>query len=148
MITQGADVEIHALRKQGWSVSAIARHVGHDRKTVSAYLNGERVVGVRRKAAPVVDPFERFETYVRQRFVDDPHVWATVLFDEVVALGFDRSYQRFTHYMRERDLRPHCEACVGVKGRAHVDIEHPPGVECQWDWLELPETPWGDAAYV
>jgi transposase len=49
MITQGADVEIHALRKQGWSVSAIARHVGHDRKTVSAYLNGEREVGVRRK---------------------------------------------------------------------------------------------------
>ena len=148
MITQGADVEIHALRKQGWSVSAIARHVGHDRKTVSAYLNGERVVGVRRKAAPVVDPFERFETYVRQRFVDDPHVWATVLFDEVVALGFDRSYQRFTHYLRARGLRPHCEACAGVKGRAHVDIEHPPGVEVQWDWLELPVTPWGEAAYV
>ena len=148
MITQGADVEIHALQKLGWSVSAIARHVGHDRKTVSAYLNGERVVGVRRKAAPVVDPFDRFETYVRQRFVDDPHVWATVLFDEVVALGFDRSYQRFTHYLRERDLRPHCEACAGVKGHAHVDIEHPPGVECQWDWLELPETPWGESACV
>lgn len=148
MITQGADVEMHALRKQGWSISAIARHVGHDRKTVSAYLNGERVVGVRRKAAPVVDPFDLFETYVRQRFADDPHVWATVLFDEVVALGFDRSYQRFTHYLRERDLRPHCEACAGVKGRAHVDIEHPPGAECQWDWLELPETPWGEAAFV
>jgi transposase len=148
MITQGADVEIHALRKQGWSVSAIARHVGHDRKTVSAYLNGKREAGMRRKPAVVVDPFDRFETYVRQRFGDDPHVWATVLFDEVVALGFDRSYQRFTHYLRERDLRPHCEACTGVKGRAHVDIEHPPGAEGQWDWLELPETPWGESAYV
>ena len=148
MITQGADVELHALRKQGWSVSAIARHVGHDRKTVSVYLNGEREVGVRRKPATVVDPFDRFEPYVRQRFGDDPHVWATVLFDEVAALGFDRSYQRFTFYVRDRKLRPHCEACTAVKGRAHVDIEHLPGAECQWDWLELPETPWAEATYV
>lgn len=103
---------------------------------------------MRRKPATVVDPFDRFDPYVRQRFGDDPHVWATVLFDEVVALGFDRSYPRFTYFLRDRKLRPHCEACTAVKGRAHVDIEHPPGAECQWDWLELPETPWGDAAYV
>lgn len=147
MITQGADVEIHALKKQGWSISAIARHVGHDRKTVRDYLNGERVQGVRRRVG-VVDPFDRFEIYVRQRFADDPHVWLTVLFDEMVALGFDRSYQRFTHYVRTRGLRPHCEACAGVKGRAHADIEHPPGLEVQWDWLELPDTPWGAPAYV
>jgi hypothetical protein len=25
------------------------------------------------------------------RFVDDPHVWASALFDEVVPLGYDRS---------------------------------------------------------
>ena len=147
MITQGADVELHALKKQGWSLSAIARHVGHDRKTVRAYLRGDREVGVRRRAK-VEDPFERFECYVRQRFADDPHVWLTVLFAEIVALGFDRRYQTFTRYVRERGLRPHCEACAGVKGRAHVDIEHPPGVEVQWDWLELPETPWGEPAYV
>ena len=51
MITQGADVEIHALQKQGWSLSAIARHVGRDRKTVRAYLRGEREAGVRRRTA-------------------------------------------------------------------------------------------------
>ena len=28
MLTQEEDVEIHALRKQGWSISAIARHIG------------------------------------------------------------------------------------------------------------------------
>ena len=51
MITQGEDVEIHALKKQGWSISAIARHTGRDRKTVRAYLNGDRRVGVRARAA-------------------------------------------------------------------------------------------------
>ncbi len=147
MITQGVDVEIHALAGRGWSVAAMARHVGRDRKTVRAYLPGDRQVGVRRRVVGE-DPLERFEPYVRQRLADDPHVWATVLFDEIRVLGFARSYQRFTHYLRERGLRPHCEACAGVKGRAHVEIEHPPGEEIQWDWLELPETPWGERAFV
>jgi transposase len=59
MITQGEDVEIHALKNQGWSISAIARHVGRDRKTVRAYLNADREVGVR--ASEGVDPFDRIE---------------------------------------------------------------------------------------
>ena len=42
MLTQGEDVEAHALTKRGWSISAIARHLGRDRKTVRAYLSGER----------------------------------------------------------------------------------------------------------
>lgn len=146
MLTSEEDMEITALRKQGWSISAIARHVGRDRKTVRAYLAGEREPGVRARAG--VDPFDRFEPYVRQRFADDPHVWATVLFDEVIALGFDRSYPTFTRGLRERGLRPHCEACASSKGRAHADIDHPPGEEIQWDWLELSDTPWGAKLYV
>ena len=87
MLTPEEDVEITSLRKRGWSISAIARHVGHDRKTVRGYLCGEREPGVRERAEP--DPFDAFEPYVRQRFIDDQHVWATTLFDEVVALGYD-----------------------------------------------------------
>ena len=88
MIT-GRAVEVHALKERGWSISAIARHLDRDRKTVRAYLNGERVPGVRAAVAP--DPLGPFAGYVTQRFTDDPHVWVTVLFDEVVELGFDRS---------------------------------------------------------
>ena len=146
MLTPEDDVEIEALRKRGWSISAIARHVGHDRKTVRAYLSGEREPGVRAKSDP--DEFDRFELYVRQRLTDDQHVWATTLFDEVAALGYDRSYQTFTRQLRERELRPHCEPCSASNGRAHVDIEHPPGEEIQWDWLELDDTPWGEKAYL
>jgi transposase len=134
------------LKKRGWSISAIARHTGRDRKTVRAYLNGQREPGVRAKTGP--DPFERFVPYVAQRFADDPHLWATTLFDEVTSLGFGQSYPSFTRQVRDRGLRPHCEACAGSNGRAHVDIEHPPGEEIQWDWLELDDTPWGDKVYV
>lgn len=146
MLTSEEDVEITSLRKRGWSISAIARHVGHDRKTVRGYLSGEREPGVRERVEP--DPFDAFEPYVRQRFVDDQHVWATTLFDEVVRLGYPRSYQTFTRALRDRQLRPHCEPCSASNGRAHVDIEHPPGEELQWDWLELDDTPWGAKAYV
>jgi len=148
MITQGEDVEIHALKKQGWSISSIARHVGVDRKTVRACLNGDRQAGVRE--SEVVDPFDVIEPYVRQRLKDDRHVRLTVLFAEVQALpvGYDRAYQTFTRHILERGLRPHCEPCSASKGRAHVDIDHPTGEEIQWDWLELHVTPWGDKTYV
>lgn len=146
MLTPEEDVEITSLKSRGWSISAIARHVGHDRKTVRAYLLGEREPGVRERAEP--DAFDRFEPYVRQRLRDDQHVWSTVLFDEVVALGYDRSYPTFTRQLRGRGLRPHCEPCSASNGRAHVDVDHPPGEEIQWDWLELDDTPWGAKAYV
>jgi transposase len=46
MLAREEDVEAHALKAQGWSVSAIARHLGRDRKTVRAYLSGQRQPGV------------------------------------------------------------------------------------------------------
>lgn len=146
MLTQGEDVEAHALRERGWSISAIARHLGRDRKTVRAYLNGERQVGVRKSSTP--DPLASVETYIRLRFIDDPHVWASSLYDEVVRLGYAQSYPSFVRQIRVRGLRPHCEACRGVKGRDSIEIDHPAGEEIQWDWFERRNAPWGGTAYV
>jgi len=150
MLTREDDVDAHALHRQGWTISAIARHLGHDRKTVRAYLKGDRVAGQRRPAGP--DPFEPFVTYCRERLAEDPHLWAQTLFDEVVALGYDRSYPTFTRQLRTRGLRPHCEPCSPARGRAAAVIAHPPGEETQWDWVELPDPPahwgWGSKAFL
>ena len=146
MLTHGEDVEAHALRKRGWSYSAIARHLGRDRRTVKAYLEGERAPGERRRAEP--SPLERFVPYLKARFAEDPHVWASALYDEVVELGYPCSYPSFVRQVRQAGLRPHCEACSGVKGRETVEIEHPPGEEIQWDWFERRKSPWGGTAYV
>jgi transposase len=136
-------VEAQALRAKGWSISAIAAHLGHDRKTVRAYLSGERRPGARRSNRS--DAFEPVEQYCRLRLGDDPHLWLTTLFDEVVELGYVGSYQAFTAAVRRRELRPRCAACAAAKVRDRAIIEHPPGVETQWDWLELPDPPagWG-----
>ena len=150
MLTREEDIDAHALRRQGWTISAIAKHLGRDRKTIRAYLNDERVAGERKPAGP--DPFDPFVDYVRARLTEDPHLWAVTLFDEVVELGYDRSYQTFTRQIRGRELRPHCEPCAGTKGRASAVIKHPPGEETQWDWLELPDPPaawgWGSTAHL
>jgi transposase len=143
MLTQEDDVDAHALRKRGWTISAIARHLGHDRKTIRAYLNDERTAGVRAPAGD--DRFAVFVEYCRARLVEDPHLWAVTLFDEIVALGFDQSYPTFTRQLRLRELRPHCERCSTAKGRPVAIIDHPAGEETQWDWVDLPDPPtaWG-----
>ncbi|WP_239029245.1 hypothetical protein [Pseudonocardia acidicola] len=143
MLTREDDVDAHALHRRGWTISAIARHLGHDRKTIRAYLNGERVAGQRKRTTP--DGFDPFAVYCRERLAEDPHLWATTLFDELVDLGYQRSYPTFTRQLRARGLRPPCEACRPAKGRPSAPIEHPPGVETQFDWLELPNPPahWG-----
>jgi transposase len=146
MLSTGEDVEAHALRKRGWSISAIARHLGRDRKTVRDYLEGRRQPGVRRRPGP--DPLQRFVPYLTARFADDPHVWASALFDEVVEVGYDRSYPSFVRQLRAAGLRPHCEACAGVSGRETIEIDHPAGEEIQWDWFERRKAPWGGIGYV
>ncbi|MFF6842353.1 hypothetical protein ACFY8X_26820 [Streptomyces tanashiensis] len=50
-------MDAHALRRQGWTISAIARHLGRDRKTIRAYLNGDQVPGQRRQSPDAFVPF-------------------------------------------------------------------------------------------
>ncbi|WP_234432682.1 IS21 family transposase [Streptomyces sp. MUSC 125] len=135
-------MDAHALRRQGWTISAIARHLGRDRKTIRAYLNGEIEPGRRRQAPDALVPFLE---YCRQRLADDPHLWGSTLFDEVRELGYEGAYSTFTRALRRHQVRPHCEPCHTTAGRDAAIITHPPGEEIQFDWLELPTPPaeWG-----
>jgi transposase len=139
LLSWEADVEAHALRARGWTISAIARHIGADRKTVRAYLDGTRTPGVRASAVP--DVFATFEAYCAIRLADDPHLWAVTLWEETRDLGYDGGYSTFTRMLRRRRLRPHCEPCHSSRGRDHAIIDHPAGEETQFDWVELPDPP-------
>ena len=138
-------MQADALFKRGWSISAIARHLDRDRKTIRSYVRAERVPGVRRSS--VADPLAPFGVYLKARFVDDPHVWASALFDEVGPLGYRGAYPSFARQLRLAGLRPHCEGCAGVKGRETIEIAHPAGDEIQWDWAERRNAPWGATSY-
>ncbi len=151
MLTREDDIDVHALRRQGWTISAIARHLGRDRKTIRGYLGGDREAGVRAPRS-LLDPFEVYAPYCAQRLSDDPHLWASALFDELVDLGYGGSYPTMTRQLRVRALRPACEPCRPAKGRPIAVIDHPPGQETQWDWVELPDPPpgwgWGKTAHL
>lgn len=103
MLSWEDDVEARALRGRGWSISAIARHLGHDRKTVRAYLRGDRVPGQR--ASRGLDVMAPFADYCRIRLADDPHLWASALLDELRELGYAGSYPTGTIDVLIRALR-------------------------------------------
>ena len=104
-------------------------------------MDGKRQVGVRAPAG--ADTFAAYVVYCTARLAEDPHLWATALFDEVTDLGYDRSYPSFTRALRLRGVRPVCEPCHPAKGRPVAIIDHPAGEETQWDWVELPDPPAG-----
>ncbi|HWF30777.1 MAG TPA: IS21 family transposase [Mycobacterium sp.] len=143
MRTREEDVEIHALHKRGWSISAIARHTGRNRRTIRNYINGVTAPGVRKPGGE--DSFGPFVDYVSARLREDPHLWARTLCDELEELGFPLSYPSLTRNIRERGLRPVCQECRSVTDRPNAIITHDPGDETQWDWVDLPDPPasWG-----
>src|SRR5574337_1013105 len=148
MLTREEDVEIHALHQRGWSISAIARHTGRNRRTIRNYINGVTAPGVRKPVGE--DSFAPFVDYVSARLCEDPHLWVRTLCDELEALGFPMSYQSLTRNIRGRGLRPVCQACRSATDRPNAIIAHEPGDETQWDWLDLPDPPpswgWGKTA--
>ena len=143
MLTREDELEIVALYRRGWSISAISRHTGRDRKTVRAWLRGER--GRRPRPPSVLEPYR---AYIERRLHDDPHLDATVLLRELRQLGFGRSYPTLTRELRRLELRPACELCKRGDHPVTVELSHEPGEEIQLDWLEFRETPWGELAYA
>jgi hypothetical protein len=145
MLTWEDDVEVTCLA-QAWLVDLSARHSGFDSKTVRKYLSGDGKPGVRARLSP--DPFDPFVDYVVARLVEEPHLWARALYDEleehvcsVVSESFDSEY-------------PHPDSTPGLSGlpdrhRASELGRHPfpPGDEAQWDWPELPDPPAGAAPW-
>ncbi|MFJ2190657.1 Mu transposase domain-containing protein [Kitasatospora sp. NPDC087861] len=136
-------LEAVRLHRQGWSIIRISRHLGRDRKTVRSYLHGDRTPGIRISSQ---DDFLQFLPYCRQRLAEDPHLAATVLFDEIVDLGYAGAYSTLTRALRRHQARPRCEQCqdaaTAASSRSPSERSE---VAVEFDWLRLPEPPasWG-----
>jgi transposase len=121
--------ELRNLRERGWSVSAIARHLGKDRKTVRRYLTDpDARPGVRKPSGKLIDPYV---AYVEARLEDNPHVAGTVLDRELGELGFAGSYRTLAQHLA--GVRPDCAACHGPEPAESVVMRHRPGA-AQADW--------------
>ncbi|MEU0820224.1 ISL3 family transposase [Streptomyces mirabilis] len=91
--------EIQRLREATWTISAIARRFGLDRKTVRRYLSNDLdmlIASARDRRPRQIDPYR---PYIQQRFTDGC-TNATQIYREIREHGFRGNHQAVRLYVR------------------------------------------------
>ena len=122
-------VVLHDLKRQGLSISAIARRTGLDRKTVRKYLELGLVAPSYSPRAPRARLIEPYEAYLRGRITACPGLSARRLLREIRKLGYTGGYTAVTDFLRK--LRN------DLPKRFEVRFETPPGRQAQVDFAEF-----------
>jgi transposase len=127
MLGQEGYVEIHVMHRQGMSIKAIGRELGVSRNTVRRYLRARQAPSAKiRSAKPT--KLDDYRAYVTSRVEAAHPDWipATVLFDEIVALGYKGRLRMVQGFL----------ATLKPKRRDDplVRFETPPGHQMQVDW--------------
>jgi transposase len=126
VIKLGDVVMILDLHRQGLSISAIARELGIDRKTVRRSITRglePPVYGPRKPRPRLIDPFV---PYLRERVSAYPGLTGRRLWRELRERGYDGGYTAITDLLR--DLRPTPLPAFEVR------FETPPGDQAQVDF--------------
>jgi transposase len=129
VIQLGELVMILDLHRQGLTVSAIARQVDLDRKTVRKYI--ERGLEPPRYGPrkPRLRRLELFEPYLRQRVAAYPGLTGSRLLREIREQGYAGGYTAVTDFLRE--VRP------APRPSFEVRFETPPGHQAQVDFAQF-----------
>lgn len=117
------------LHRQGVAVSAIARRVGLDRKTVRRYIARGLEPPVYGPRKPRTTQLLRFERYLRERVATFPQLTGRRLHRELRDLGYTGGYTILTDFLR--DIRP-----TGAPP-FEVRFETPPGRQAQVDFAHF-----------
>jgi len=126
VIRLGELVMILDLHRQGLSVSAIARQLERDRKTVRKYIErglAAPAYGPRQPRLTVVTPFA---PYLRERIATFPELTGSRLLREIKELGYAGGYTAVKDFLRT--IRP--RALQAFERR----FETPPGKQAQVDF--------------
>ena len=123
-------VQIHVLRKQGWSLRRIAQEVGCAVNTVRTHLAEQTAPRYERKVVRV-SKLAAHEDYVRQRQEAAQPQWipATVLLREIKARGYRGGISQLRRFLQ--GLRP------AAAPEPLVRFETEPGQQMQVDWVEF-----------
>ncbi len=129
MVRLGEIVLIHDLKRQGLSVSAIAREVGLDRKTVRRHLAQGIEPPVYGPRAPRPRALEAYEPYLRERVAAYPGLSAKRLLREIREFGYTGCYSVVTDFLRT--VRPPRQPVFERR------FETPPGRQAQVDFAQF-----------
>ena len=128
-------MELRALHRQGWSISALAREFNLNRRTVRRYLDAPASPSYPQRACPA-DLTEEQAAYVLRRLATCNKLRATTLYREIKDLGYAASYPSFAR--RVRLLR-----ATEDETEPEIRFETAPGVQVQMDWTTLGRWPLG-----
>jgi transposase len=117
------------LHRQGVSVSAIARRVALDRRTVRRYIAQGLEPPAYGPRQPRISQLQGFEPYLRQRLAAFPQLTGRRLHRDLRDLGYSGGYTILTDLLRE--IRP-----VEVPP-FEVRFETPPGRQAQVDFAHF-----------
>jgi transposase len=117
------------LHRQGITVSAIARRVGLDRKTVRRYIARGLEPPVYGPRKPRTTQLRQFERYLRERIAAFPQLTGRRLHRELRDLGYTGGYTILTEFLR--DIRP------APAPEFEVRFETPPGRQAQIDFAHF-----------
>ncbi len=122
-------VLIHDLKRQGLSITAIARKVGCDRKTVRRHLERGLEPPAYKPRAPVERIIAPFEAYLQDRVERFPDLSGKRLLREIRDRGYAGGYSAVTDFLRA--VRP--------KPRPPFErrFETPAGRQAQVDFAEF-----------
>lgn len=106
VVKLGALVMILDLHRQGLSVSAIARRVGTDRKTVRKYIERGLEPPIYQARLPRPAKVAPFQPYLRDRVAAYPDLTATRLHREIRDLGYAGCYTAVKELLRDIRIHP------------------------------------------
>jgi len=121
-------LDVHSLKRQGYSERGIARKLGIHRKTVKKYLENPDWMQQRtnHRRASKLDPFSG---NIKAWLEDDILHPATWIYDHLVSLGFDGSYEI---------VKRRVKTIKAERSRlAYIRFETEPGYQAQVDFGEF-----------
>ena len=130
MITQREFIMIHELKNQGYSIRAIARITGKDRKTIRSHLQKAALEAIQRtnKKASKLDAFK---DYILDRISKSSfRIPSGVVLKEISTNGYVGSLRILQQFLQ-------IEYAKRVKPDPVVRFETAPGYQAQVDWTTV-----------
>ncbi len=127
MITQREFIMIHELKKQGYSIHAIARITGKDRKTIRKHLQKAVLEAIQRTNRKPLK-LDAFKEYILDRISKSSfRIPSSVILKEIMTAGYTGSLRILQEFLQ-------IEYAKRVKPDPVIRFETASGYQAQVDW--------------
>lgn len=133
--------QVHELRRQGWEILEIARHLGMGKRTVYTYLSHSEFPEWQAhpgRGQSKASQLDAYKPYVLEQWNQGSQN-AKQLFEEIQQQGYPGSYMtltRYTHRLRQAQRQHRFQ--VGVQPQLPVvDIQQPPLTARRATWMVM-----------